>query len=50
MIAYESVDSLNNDIFNQSIEDIKQFMTIAILDTQSLMEDIDLSKNPPKLM
>ena len=45
-IAYEQVDQLNNDIFNESIEDIKQFMTIAILDTQGLMEDIDLTKNP----
>ncbi len=49
MITYEQVDSLNNDIRNQIIEDIMQFMTIAVLDTQSLIEDIDLSKNPRKL-
>ena len=48
MIAYEQVDQLNNDIFNESIEDIKQFMTIAILDTQELMDNIDLTANPPK--
>ena len=40
--AYNKVDQLNELIFNTSMNSIKQMMTIAIMETQALLDRIDV--------
>ena len=47
-VVVETVEKLNTDIFNSSIEDIKQLMTIAILDTQAFMDNINFDGKVPR--
>ena len=42
-IAYEIVEKLNTDIFNKTMSQIKQMMTIAIMETQALLDKIDVN-------
>lgn len=44
--AFRRVDQLNEIIFNSSMKQIKQMMTISIMETQVLLDRIDVnSKN-----
>ena len=40
--AYRKVDQLNEIIFNSSMKQIKQMMTISIMETQVLLDKINL--------
>ena len=42
-IAYEIVEKLNTEIFNKTMNQIKQMMTIAIMETQALLDNIDVN-------
>ena len=42
-LAYEIVEQLNTEIFNKTMNQIKQMMTIAIMETQALLDKIDVS-------
>ena len=44
-IAYEIVEKLNTEIFNKTMNQIKQMMTIAIMETQALLDKIDINTN-----
>ena len=42
-LAYEIVEQLNTEIFNKTMNQIKQMMTIAIMETQALLDKIDVN-------
>ena len=42
-LAYEIVEQLNTEIFNKTMNTIKQMMTIAIMETQALLDKIDVN-------
>ena len=42
-VAYEIVEKLNTEIFNKTMSQIKQMMTIAIMETQALLDKIDVN-------
>lgn len=42
-LAYEIVEKLNTEIFNKTMNQIKQMMTIAIMETQALLDKIDVT-------
>ena len=47
-IAYECVNALNEEIFNLNIKKIKQMMSVAIMETQALLETIDVNSCKPR--
>ena len=47
-ISYECVNALNEEIFNMNIKKIKQMMSVAIMETQALLETIDVNNCKPR--
>mmetsp|Transcript_11213 Transcript_11213/g.18872 ORF Transcript_11213/g.18872 Transcript_11213/m.18872 type:complete len:137 (-) Transcript_11213:68-478(-) len=49
-VVYEAVETLNQSIFNQQMSKIKQMMTIAIMETQALLDTLVLDSTHLKFI
>ena len=48
-VAYEIIEKLNNDIFESTMKRIKQMMTVAIMETQALLDRINVNEKKIKI-